>query len=100
VESQVEVSNYDEGHFLFLVDGKAPKPGPTGSTGEVAFLDAGPSSTTYSTDSRSFAVTASVKNTAVNQAHTIEVEMGCFAHFTGCSGGAGFANLRIDVSRP
>ena len=100
LESQLTVSNADAGLLRFLVDGKAPSPGPTDSSGFYAWLDAGPSSSTYSLDSRSYAVTATVKNATLSEAHTIEVDVGCGAHHTGCTGTAGLANLRIDVYRP
>lgn len=86
------------GKFKFLVDGAAPAPGPTDSSGFVTF-SAGSSE---ETQAFSYAVVGKVTNSVDNQSHTVEVDLGCTsdAAFEACQAGAGAATLRIDVFRP
>jgi hypothetical protein len=103
LESQVEVSTSECGLFKFLVDGIAPNPGPTDSKGFFVWLNNDPQSgviTPY--EARSYAVVATVKNnTSANQAHLIEVDIGCQATSgSSCAASIDFATLQIGVYRP
>lgn len=86
------------GEFKFLVDGVAPTPGPTDSSGFVTF-SAGSSE---ETQAFSYAVVGKVTNSVDNQSHTVEVDLGCSvsASLDTCQVGAGAATLRIDVFQP
>jgi hypothetical protein len=100
VESQNMISASDDGFYQFLVDGKAPIPGPTDAPGFYAWLIADPDSGPI-VEGRSSAVTAQVVNTVANQNHKVQVKIGCFdINGNGCTATGGFASLRIDVFTP
>jgi|SRR5271166_457051 len=85
------------GQFRFLVDGAAPKPGPTDSSGFVTFS----AGVNDETEAFSHAVVATVTNSVDNQAHTIEVDLACTSGgIITCQVGAASATLRIDVFEP
>lgn len=102
LESQVELSYYDDGFFRFLVDGVAPVPTDQTNEGYVDFDDDDANSPNPST--RSYAVVAKVKNTTKNQLHTIEVDISCFdsTHYgaTGCWATMLFRTLSTSVYTP
>jgi hypothetical protein len=85
------------GLFKFLVDGAAPTPGPTDSSGFVTF-SFGPDEETHAF---SYAVVGKVTNSVDNQSHTVEVDLGCTSDsLDPCQAGPGAATLRIDVFQP
>jgi hypothetical protein len=85
------------GLFKFLVDGAAPTPGPTDSSGFVTF-SYGPDE---ETNAFSYAVVGKVTNSVDSQSHKIEVDLGCTTDsLDPCQAGAGAATLRIDVFQP
>lgn len=85
------------GQFKFLVDGVAPTPGPTDSSGFVTFS----AGANEETQAFSYAVVAKVTNSVDNQSHTVEVDLGCSsASIDACDAASAAASLRIDVFRP
>jgi len=85
------------GQFRFLVDGAAPTPGPTDSSGFVTFS----AGVNDETEAFSHAVLGKVTNSVDNQSHTVEVDLGCTSGgIILCQVGAGSATLRIDVFQP
>jgi len=85
------------GQFKFLVDGVAPTPGPTDSSGFVTFS----AGTNEQTQAFSYAILGKVTNSVDNQSHKIEVDLGCTTDsFQACQVSVGAATLRIDVFQP
>jgi hypothetical protein len=91
----------EEGVYQFLVDGVAPSPGPTDGSGLYLWTSAQPIfGAVFGT---SYAVTATVRNTVANQAHSITEGIGCFevtGDASGCSATQGFSNFQIAVTTP
>jgi hypothetical protein len=101
LESQDTVTDNDNGFFQFLIDGVAPTPGATDSSGFYSWLSGDPNSGSRVTDSRSYAVIGEVTNSTNNQAHGIKVSIGCRDNDgAGCTATTRFATLRIDVFTP
>lgn len=84
------------GFIKFLVDGAAPSPGPTDPSGFLTW-----SLYAEGFDEHSFAATATVTNTSLNQAHTVEADLGCEDILNGgCSEYIDLANLSIEAYKP
>jgi hypothetical protein len=71
------LSIFDAGKFRFLVDGAQAVPGPGEGNGFFTWDNNDMNSPTVVPQDHSFAVVATVKNEAANQAHTIEVDIAC-----------------------
>jgi hypothetical protein len=104
LEAQVQsITTLDDALLKFLVDGAAPTPGPTDTSGfvRVGRPDCG-TSKTCGLGARSFAVTGTVTNRTANQAHTVEADIACkdVVGSDGCSIQAGFANVEINTFKP
>jgi hypothetical protein len=99
VESSNQISDFDQGLYRFQVNGLTPTPGPTDSSGFYKFVESNPNSN--ATQSGSFGVVATVKNTSASQTHHILVSFGC-ADDTGdgCFAFAALSSLRINVFQP
>jgi hypothetical protein len=91
----------DQGRFLFLVGGVPPNPGPTAG-GFFIWDNFDPNSAIAFPFSHSYAVTASVKNVAVNQAWPVAVSLSCAdnAAPAGCATATFLSNLEIRVYLP
>jgi hypothetical protein len=99
LETQAAVTANDSGIFQFLVDGAAPRPGPTDIHGFFVWDTADPNSTVM--QARSYAVVAHVTNSKDNQAHGIEAEFGCIdLNGDGCSATMGPASMSIGLFAP
>jgi hypothetical protein len=109
IQSQSQAGSNDgnvgeEGVYQFLVDGVAPIPGPVGPPPCSCYTWSGASRQfSFAIRGTSYAVTATVKNTTANQAHTIAVNIGCNevqGNASGCFANSGFANLSIATYAP
>jgi hypothetical protein len=92
----------DQGIFQFLVAG-VPVPGPTFAGGMFLWDNNDPNSALAVPFSHSYAVTAAVTNTAVNQAWPVTVSLMCADNAgtpAGCSATTFLANLEVHVYRP
>jgi len=99
LQTQASVTPNDSGIFEFLVDGVAPRPGPTDIHGFFAWDTADPNSTVM--QARSYAVVARVTNSKANQSHGVEAEFGCIdLTGDGCSATMGPANMSIGLFTP
>jgi hypothetical protein len=103
VEARVAVLQAgNAGTFRFLVDGKAPTPGPTDGTGVVGWADSIPPLISQGPfkEARSFAVVAKV----TGGKHSVEVDMGCVRKTNvipkQCSAFSGFATLKVAAYAP
>jgi hypothetical protein len=107
IESQGHVggnsgSTGEDGFYQFLVDGVAPSPGPTDSSGLYSWSALQPVNSLANIGT-SYAVTATVRNTVANQVHSITQGIGCeelAGDPNGCSATQGFSNFQIAVTTP
>jgi hypothetical protein len=98
LETQTQITAHDNGIFRFLIDGVAPTPGPTDTSGVVTWISSDPNSTL---EIRSYAVIGRVTNTVSSEKHAIEIDSGCRDEDgDGCGATAGLSSIRIDVFRP
>jgi hypothetical protein len=99
--AQVSETPGDFGQYRFLIDGAVPVPFQTDSNGYFNWEQQNPNAGLGIWEARAYAVIATVKNNAVNQKHTVEVDIACFdVTGDGCIGAFGFGNLRVDVLQP
>ena len=99
LQTQASVTANDSGIFQFLVDGVAPRPGPTDIHGFFVWDTADPNSTVM--QARSYAVVARVTNSRANQAHGVEAEFGCIdLTGDGCSATMGATSMSIGLFTP
>ena len=93
----------DQGIFQFLVGGVPPNPGPTFAGGFFIWDNNDPNSALAVPHSYSYAVTATVTNTAVNQAWPVAVNLICADNPgtpAGCTATTFLANLEVNVYKP
>jgi hypothetical protein len=101
VSAQVSESPGDFGQYRFLIDGAAPVQFQTDFNGYFNWEQQNPNAGLGIWEARAYAVVAKVKNNAVNQKHSVEVDIACFdVTGDGCQGAFGFGNLRVDVLQP
>lgn len=109
IESQNNAGSNDlsigeEGLYQFLVDSTSPNPGPVSPPPCSCYTWSGSSRNfSFATRGTSYAVTATVTNTAANQPHSIAVSVGCSetqGNASGCYANTGFANLSIATYTP
>lgn len=101
VSAQVSETPGDFGEYRFLIDGAVPIPFQTDFNGYFNWEQQNPNAGLGIWEARSYAVVAKVKNNAVNQKHSIEVDIACLdVTGDGCQGAFGFGNLRVDVLAP
>jgi hypothetical protein len=86
------------GLYQFLIDGKRPTGGGTDQNGFWSFGE-GQNGGGFS-GSSAYTVTSQVKNTSVNQSHSIVVNLGCDNGNPGCTVGSGNASLTVRVLTP
>ena len=90
-------SNGQDGVYQFLVDGLIPSGGGTDDSGFFAWQIGGPSFT-YGT---SYNVHSKVKNTTLNQSHTVLVNLACQdIDGGGCTASLGFQTIVVRVWTP
>jgi hypothetical protein len=108
LDAKTEISDYqlgdigDVGRYQFLVDGKAPVPGPTDGQGFYIFSAYG--ATYYSPPfvtriSYPASVIGRVTNSK-SKDHKIEVGLSCNSVGTDCNTAAHWSTMRVDVFEP
>lgn len=103
LETNDSLTVSDQGRFQFLVGGAPPNPGPTSPGGFFTWDNLDPNSATAFPFSHSYAVTATVTNTVVNQAWPVAVNLSCVDNAgtpAGCLAATMLSNLEVGVYLP
>jgi hypothetical protein len=102
LETSDSLTINDQGRFQFLVGGVPPNPGPTFGGGIFIWDNLDPNSGVAFPFSHSYAVTATVRNVAVNQVWPVAVSLSCadVAPPAGCATTTFLSNLEVGVYLP
>lgn len=102
LETNDHLSVRDTGRFQFLVDAAPPVPGPTDPPSFFTWNSNDPDSGLAEPFSHSYAVTARVANSVVNQVHPINVNITCTdTNASGaCTAITFLANLEVNIYNP
>ena len=102
LETDDSLTINDQGRFQFLVGGVPPNPGPTFGGGIFIWDNLDPNSGVAFPFSHSYAVTATVKNTVVNQVWPVAVNLSCADNGApaGCAAMTFLSNLEVGVYLP